>query len=124
MSNITSLSILREQLNQYLQELLRVRVIDIESGINQSCLQNTKEGGIGIDLPKSDGHLKLILGPENDEESKFDDSRTVSVHPEEKKLEEESQNTRSISNPHKFKPEYSTMNSDKDFQIVNNKVIA
>ena len=41
-------------------------------------------------MPKSDGHLKLILGPENDEESKYNDSRTVSaVHPEDRKLEEE-----------------------------------
>ena len=34
MSNIASLSILREQLNLYLQELLRIKVIDVESGIN------------------------------------------------------------------------------------------
>ena len=34
MSNITSLSLLREELNLYLQELLRIKVIDIESGIN------------------------------------------------------------------------------------------
>ena len=77
-------------------------------------------------MPKSDGHLKLILGPENDEESKYNDSRTVSaVHPEDRKLEEETRTyqTRSVSNPHKFKADYSTMNSDKDFQIVN-KVIA
>ena len=34
MSNIASLSMLREQLNLYLQELLRIKVIDVESGIN------------------------------------------------------------------------------------------
>ena len=42
--------------------------------------------------------------------------------PEDKKLEEETQNTRSVSNPHKFKPDYSTTNSDKDFK-VENKVV-
>ena len=30
--------------------------------------------------------------------------------------------TRSISNPHKFKPDYSTMNSEKEFKEMN-KVI-
>ena len=88
MSNIASLSILREQLNLYLQELLRIKVIDVESGINQSELAGTKENG--VELPKSDGHLRLILGPENDDESRFNESRTASaVLPEDKKLEEE-----------------------------------
>ena len=88
MSNITSLSLLREKLNLYLQELLRIKVIDIETGINQSELPSTKENDLGV--PKSDGHLKLILGPENDEESKFEESRTASaVLPEDKKLDEE-----------------------------------
>ena len=34
MNNISSLSVLREQLNLYLQELLKVKVVDIETGIN------------------------------------------------------------------------------------------
>ena len=90
----------------------------MESGINQSELPSTKENDVGV--PKSDGHLKLILGPENDEESRFEESRTASAMlPEDKKLEEETQNTRSVSNPHKFKPNYSTTNSDNDLKIEN-----
>ena len=86
MSNIVSLGILREQLNQYLQELLKVKVMDVENCINYSSLKETKcspmeEEGIG----KSNGHLKLILGPENDSSSKYDESRTASVHIEEEK---------------------------------------
>ena len=36
MNNISSLGVLREQLNLYLQELLKVTIIDIETGINQT----------------------------------------------------------------------------------------
>ena len=42
MSNIASLSMLREQLNLYIQELLKVKVIDVENGINYSSVKETK----------------------------------------------------------------------------------
>ena len=42
MSNIASLSMLREQLNLYLQELLKVKVVDVENGINYSSMKETK----------------------------------------------------------------------------------
>ena len=67
MNNISSLGVLREQLNLYVQELLKVKIIDIDTGINYNSLKDTKSTPAEASTPvKSGRHLKLIL-PDNEE---------------------------------------------------------